>query len=67
VKITTATPIADLLEAAGVTRSALADMIGVRQQSVRDGEAIQLATLIRAADALGYTVEIHVVKKSTSS
>jgi hypothetical protein len=47
------TPLADLCEAAGVTRATLADRLAVRPQSLRDGPNIQFSTLLRAARALG--------------
>lgn len=61
------TPIASLCLAAGVTRADLADKLGLRAQSVRDGETIQLRTLRRAAEALGQDLEIRVVPKEKSS
>lgn len=52
-------PLASLIEAADVTRAHLADQLGVRSQSVRDGD-VRLSSLRRAAEALGFELEIRV-------
>jgi DNA-binding XRE family transcriptional regulator len=63
VRISLTEPIASLLEAAGVTRSALADALDVRRESIKDGENVKLSTLVRAAEALGWQLEVRATKK----
>ena len=73
-KLSLSTPIASLLAAAGepgrpVTKGRLARLLvpPVAVTSIRDGETVQLATIVRAAEALGLVVTMTVEKKGAVS
>lgn len=71
-RVSTTTPIASLLAAAGepgkpVTRGRLARLLGLAGQSVRDGEGVKLSTIVRAAEALGLDVEVTVRRRAKTA
>ncbi len=57
-----ARPIASLCELAGVTKGRLARIRILAPQSIKDGANVGLATLAAHAKALGYRIEVRVVK-----
>ncbi len=63
VTLSVETPVASLLEAAGVTKGHLARQLGIARESIRDGESVKLSTLVKYAEALGYTLEPRVIPK----
>ncbi len=76
-RIDPAAPVASLLVAAGhvhpdgtIHQVNAARALGVSQPSVSEalgrGPAVQIATLARYADALGFALEIRAEKKSTA-
>jgi len=57
-----ARPIASLCELAGVTKGKLARVRILATQSIKDGPNVGLTTLQDHAKALGYRIEVRVVK-----
>ena len=55
-------PIASLCELAGVTKGKLARIRILAPQSIKDGPNVGMATLQAHAAALGYRVEVRIVK-----
>ena len=71
VKIDTSRPIASLRETLGLTAYAVGKALGgatsACDSAERSGVSVQVSTLVRLADALGFVVEIYIVRRKADS
>ena len=67
-KLPPTNPIPTLCEAAGISQHELGVRLGIGRQPVHGavmrGPGISLAWLLRAAEAAGFEIEVHAVKRS---